>query len=200
MKTIAITGRSGSGKSTVRDHYARKGYPVLDADEIAREITQKGEPCLERLVRAFGEDILDEHGMLLRQILAARAFANKEKTEILNAITHPAIIARLLEQIEAAHDADEKIVFVDGAAIVGQAFEAYCDEIIVVTAPEKDAISRIVLRDGISKQAARERLDAQVPETVLLAAADYELVNKGTVNDLLKAADEVLEKLSVGEP
>ncbi len=199
MKTVAITGRSGSGKSTVRAYYASKGYRVLDADKIAREITQKGQPCLARLAQVFGEDILDENGNLLRQTLAARAFTSKQNTDCLNAITHPAIIARLLERINTARRAGEEIVFVDGAAIVGGAFEPYCDTIIVVTAPEKDAISRIVLRDGISKQAARERLNAQISEADLLKAADYVLVNQSTVEHLLKEADETLQKLSEGE-
>lgn len=91
------------------------------------------------------------------------------------------------------------VVFVDGAVIVGEAFEQYCDAIIVVTAPEREAVSRIVLRDGISKQAARMRLAAQTPEDVLRAAADYIIANTGDGRHLRAAAQAVLERLLAKE-
>lgn len=200
-RVVAITGRSGSGKSTVSARYAALGYTVLDSDKVAREITQVGEPCLLALAEAFGLDILDERGALRRSTLAARAFATPEGTRKLTKITHPAIIARLLEGVAEAQkqyeqaDAPHALVFVDGAVIVDAAFEPYCDSILVVTAPEKDAVSRIVLRDGISKQAAHDRLAAQLPEKRLLAAADYRLCNDTTPQALLVQADAVLEKL-----
>ena len=86
------------------------------------------------------------------------AFATPEGTRRLTDITHPAIIRELLDGVAAAQSTGVPFVFVDGAVIVGEAFEQYCDAIIVVTAPEREAVSRIVLRDGISKQAARMRL------------------------------------------
>ena len=173
MKVIAITGRSGSGKSTVSAYYGSLGYPVLDADRTAREVTRPGGPCLAQLCDAFGSDILLPDGTLDRGCLAARAFATPEGTRRLTDITHPAIIRELLDSVAAAQSTGVPFVFVDGAVIVGEAFEQYCDAIIVVTASEREAVSRIVLRDGISKQAARMRLAAQTPEDVLRAAADY---------------------------
>ena len=86
-----------------------------------------------------------------------------------------------------------------GAVIVGEAFEQYCDAIIVVTASEREAVSRIVLRDGISKQAARMRLAAQTPEDVLRAAADYIIANTGDGRHLRAAAQAVLERLLAKE-
>ena len=183
MKVIAITGRSGSGKSTVSAYYGSLGYPVLDADRTAREVTRPGGPCLAQLCDAFGSDILLPDGTLDRGCLAA----------------HPAIIRELLDGVAAAQSTGVPFVFVDGAVIVGEVFEQYCDAIIVVTAPEREAVSRIVLRDGISKQAARMRLAAQTPEDVLRAAADYIIANTGDGRHLRAAAQAVLERLLAKE-
>ena len=199
MKVIAVTGRSGSGKSTVSAYYGSLGYPVLDADRTAREVTRPGGPCLAQLCDAFGSDILLPDGTLDRGCLAARAFATPEGTRRLTDITHPAIIRELLDGVAAAQSTGVPFVFVDGAVIVGEAFEQYCDAIIVVTAPEREAISRIVLRDGISKQAARMRLAAQTPEDVLRAAADYIIANTGDGRHLRAAAQAVLERLLAKE-
>ena len=199
MKVIAITGRSGSGKSTVSAYYGSLGYPVLDADRTAREVTRPGGPCLAQLCDAFGSDILLPDGTLDRGCLAARAFATPEGTRRLTDTTHPAIIRELLDGVAAAQSTGVPFVFVDGAVIVGEAFEQYCDAIIVVTASEREAVSRIVLRDGISKQAARMRLAAQTPEDVLRAAADYIIANTGDGRHLRAAAQAVLERLLAKE-
>lgn len=192
---VAVTGRSGTGKSTVSAHLVEKGYTVLDADRVAREITLPGSPCLAPLAQRFGADIIMPDGTLNRRLLAARAFETPDGAHALADITHPEIIARLLADADKAMQQGARLVFVDGAVIVGGLFEQHCDKIIVVTAPVKDSISRIVLRDGISKEAARERLAAQMPEEALCAAADYILTNRGARQTLLRQADAVLAEL-----
>ena len=136
MKTVAITGRSGCGKSTVAQYCRSRGFPVLDGDAVAREVTQPGSPCLPALAKAFGADILDEDGALRRGVLAQRAFATKGDARRLTDITHPEIVRRLLAGVAQARAAGAKLVFVDGAVIVGAPFEPFCDAIIVVRAPQ----------------------------------------------------------------
>ena len=94
MKTVAITGRSGCGKSTVAEYYRSRGFSVLDGDAVAREVTQPGSPCLPELAKAFGADILDEGGALRRGVLAQRAFATKGYARRLIDITHPESVRR----------------------------------------------------------------------------------------------------------
>lgn len=194
-RVVGLTGRSGSGKSTVSSHYAAQGYPVLDGDLISREVTKPGSDCLAALVEVFGGEILQEDGSLDRAALATLAFAQPEATQKLVRITHPAIIAKLLEGIRQAEKQGARLVFVDGAVIVGAPFERYCDALIVVTAPERESLLRIMLRDGISKEAARRRLSAQLPEEKLRAAADYVLENRTSQAALLRQADGVLQQL-----
>ena len=195
MKTVAITGRSGCGKSTVAQYCRSRGFPVLDGDAVAREVTQPGSPCLPALAKAFGADILDEDGALRRGVLAQRAFATKGDTRRLTDITHPEIVRRLLAGVAQARAAGAKLVFVDGAVIVGAPFEPFCDAIIVVRAPQQVLEQRIMRRDGISRQAAQARLASQLAQEKLDAAATFLLDNTGSEQALRAQARAVLENL-----
>ena len=199
MQVVAVTGRSGSGKSTVSAYYASLGYPVLDADRVSREVVRPGGACLAALRAAFGPDILAPDGALNRAALAARAFATPEDAHRLTQITHPAIVEALLAGVSRARETGKPFVFVDGAVIVGEAFEPYCDQIIVVVTTERVALSRIMLRDGISKPAARARLAAQRPDAELRVAADYIIEYLGDEQRLREMAQRVLDQLLAAE-
>lgn len=198
MLIVGITGRSGSGKSVVSRHYAAKGYPVADGDELSRYATRPGNPCLAELTAAFGSDILAADGSLNRRRLGELAFASKAKTSLLTAITHPYILEEMLARAQRARTEGARLFFVDGAVIVGGIFEEYCDKLIVVVSERRLAVSRIILRDGISKTAASARLEAQQPEEVMLAAADYVIDNNASEEMLLGQAEDVLRRLLAG--
>ena len=149
MITLGITGRSGCGKSTVTAVFAAHGVPLVDADQLSREILLPGSPLLPQLAARFGGDILKPDGTLDRGCLAARAFATPEGTRRLTDITHPAIIRELLDGVAAAQSTGVPFVFVDGAVIVGTAAQAECDRLCVVTAPFETSVARIVARAPI---------------------------------------------------
>ncbi|MGD9560101.1 MAG: dephospho-CoA kinase [Oscillospiraceae bacterium] len=195
MLIVGVTGRSGSGKSTVTRHYAALGHPTADGDAIAREVQQKGTPCLDELVQAFGAGILNADGTLARKKLGEIAFASPEKTRRLMEITHPHIRAEINRREEEARKNGAKLFFIDGAALVGGPFGPHWDRLVLVVSEQRLSISRIILRDGISKTAAQHRLDAQQPLDVLKAAADYIIENNGSEAVLLEEADAVLKKL-----
>ena len=192
---VAVTGRSGSGKSTVSAFYRAKGYPVLDADAAAREIVEAGSPVLRELCASFGQDILQEDGTLNRKKLAEKAFCSVQQTKRLSDITHPAIAALLLERADAYAKQGANLCFVDGAVILGSPLEPYCKRWVVVTAPHEQAVQRIMQRDGISAQRAEERLNVQTPEEALLARADYVIQNDGGQEALQQRAQAVLASL-----
>lgn len=195
MLIVGVTGRSGSGKTLVARHCAALGYPMADGDEISRRVTGPGSPGLAKLAAAFGPQILDANGSLLRRKLGMLAFASPEKTALLMQITHPFIMAEFLRLAQQAKEEGAKLFFLDGAAIVGSAFQRECDKLVVVTCSRKLAISRIILRDGISKTAAAQRLAAQIPEKVLLAAADYIIENNRDEAALHHKTEVVVQKL-----
>ena len=195
MRVIGITGRSGSGKSTVTRLYAARGFPCIDADEVSRAVLQPGSPCLARLQKAFGSDIVEADGTLRRRLLADRAFATPEGTARLTAITHPEILRRIDAWLQEQRAAGAALVFVDGAVIVGTPFESRCDALLLVAAPQEQSVARICARDGISPEMARRRLGAQTPEQTLRRAARYVLENDSTPQRLEERALALLSQL-----
>ena len=136
MLIIGLTGKTGAGKSTVALKLKEKGCYIIDGDIIARQITEKGSDILPVLQKAFGDDILDENGCLIRHKLAQRAFSSKENTELLNSITHPEIKRRCEKEIDFAEDNGYKVAVIDAAAILEGDCKNLCQKIAVVTAPE----------------------------------------------------------------
>ncbi len=198
MKIIGLTGRSGCGKSTVAQHYREMGLPVADADLAARKALAPGSPCIPLLQKEFGEDILDEKGAVRRHLLADRAFARPDGSQVLIKITHAEIVRLLLLEAEKARQNGEPLFLVDGAVIVGAPFEKHCDGIVVVTAPLEESIRRICSRDNITPESAKARLDAQISEQALRKAAMYEIRNDSGLEQLLSSADQVLAYLKGG--
>lgn len=195
MITVGITGRSGCGKSTVTACFAARGVPVADADQISRQVLQPGSPVLAQLAARFGGDILSGEGVLDRRLLADRAFATPEGKADLDAITHPAIVRRIEAARQAAQAAGSLLFVIDGAVLVGSVIDGIWDRLIVVTAPYEVSVARIVARDGIRPEMARRRLDAQLPESVLAARADFLLANDGTQEQLRRQAGALAARL-----
>ncbi|MDL2293428.1 dephospho-CoA kinase [Ruminococcaceae bacterium OttesenSCG-928-D13] len=195
MLMVGITGRSGSGKSSVSGHYAALGYTVADGDLISRQVTGPASPCLAELVEAFGSAILQADGTLNRRALGELAFKSPENNRKLVEITHPHILAEMRRRAEAARAAGERLFFVDGAMIVGGPVQPMCDKIVLVVSEARLSISRIILRDNISKIAAQQRLSAQLPEAELRQAADYIIENNGSLEQLGQQAEAVLAEL-----
>ena len=194
MMTVAITGRSGCGKSTVTECFVSRGIPTVDADQLSRQILQPGSPVLEKLAERFGPDILED-GVLNRRLLADRAFATPEGKQALDAITHPAIIEGIQAAGRAARQAGSPLFVIDGAVLVGSALDGAWDRLVVVAAPYETSVQRIVLRDGIRPEMARRRLDAQLPEARLRARADVVLENDGTRDQLRQKAEALVDQL-----
>ena len=178
MITLGITGRSGCGKSTVTAVFSAHGVPLADADQLSREILLPSSPLLPVLAERFGEEILRPDGSLDRRLLA-----------------DPEIVRRIRLAKQAAQEAGAPLFVLDGAVIVGTAAEAECDRLAVVTAPFETSVARIAQRDGIAPDMAARRLNAQTPESVLLARADYVLRNDADLAALEAAASALCEQL-----
>jgi dephospho-CoA kinase len=177
MITLGLTGKTGAGKSTVAELLKEKGCYIIDGDIIARQITQKGSDVLPMLQKAFGEDILDENGELIRSLLAKRAFCSKENTALLNSITHPVIKQRCADEMAKAESLGYKTALIDAAALLDSDCKDLCQKIIVVTAPENIRLQRILARDGITKQQAMTRINAQKSDEYYFSHADIIIRN-----------------------
>jgi dephospho-CoA kinase len=195
MYVVGLTGGIGSGKSTVLQMLAARGAEVLDADAIVHELQQPGEDAHAEIVEAFGPGVLAPDGTLDRAAIASIVFADAEKREVLNAITHPKVGKRFGERLAALRDTD-KIVVLDipllGASKSGS--EKLANAIVVVTASEPVRLDRLEMR-GLSRDDAAARIAAQITDEERLKLADYVLENNGSVGDLEKQVDELWEKL-----
>lgn len=195
MKTVAITGNSGSGKTTVSRWLAQQGYVVIDGDAVTRDLAQPGSPYVQALVRQFGPDILDEQGNLLRRKVAERAFATPGATRQLTDATTPLIYKEIERRIHEAARQGSTLVFVDGALIVDTPFEQLCDQIIAVLSDAALQAARIAQRDGISAEAAKIRVARQTPPERLRQRADFVLENNGEKQELTEKMQLLLNKL-----
>ncbi len=177
MLTIGLTGKTGAGKTTVAAYLKEKGCYIIDGDIIARQITEKGSPVLPILQKAFGEDILDENGELIRKRLAERAFSSKEGTAVLNSITHPEIRRRCEMEMSLAEKQGYKTAVIDAAAILEGDCKDLCDKIVVVHADTDTRLQRILQRDAITQEQALTRIKAQKDDDYYFSQADIIIYN-----------------------
>ncbi|MDR1778771.1 MAG: dephospho-CoA kinase [Clostridiales Family XIII bacterium] len=194
LKIIGITGGIGSGKSTVTDYLAEKGYPIVDADKISRQVAEKGQPAVAELAARFGEDILDGEGNLLREKLAERVFPDEEKTRELNDIMHREIIRQMDDQLAFYELQQEPMVYLSAPLLFEAGLTLRCDEVWVVDADEDLRVVRAAERDGISVGAVRARAARQLSDEQRRRRADVLLDNSGSVEALLAQVDELLIK------
>ncbi len=168
---IGLTGPTGAGKSTVASALKRLGCAVVDADRIARTVTEQP-ACLNQLKAAFGTGLMQTDGTLNRKELAQRAFANPENTAQLNRITHPAILAEARREIAAAQQSSCRAVILDAALLFESGAENLCDTTVAVLTSPQARLKRIMARDGISEDLARERMRAQNANDYYTSRAD----------------------------
>ncbi len=192
MIRVAVTGGIGSGKSTVTELLAERGAVVIDADAIAREIVQPGEPALDEIVAEFGRGILTPGGALDRATLAAVVFDDADKLAALNAIMHPRIGRRSAELLAAAPP--DAVVVYDMPLLVEQGLTSGWDSILVVEADEDDRIERVRRSRGLTEAEVRARMAAQASDGERRRFADAVVRNDGDLADLAADVAEFWER------
>lgn len=179
-RVIGLTGGIASGKSTVGAILADLGVPVIDADQLAREVVEPGSDGLAAIVDHFGADILDDDGALDRKKLGDRVFADAGARAALNAITHPRIAAASQQAIARHSAAGAAYVVYEAPLLVENNLQSWMHALIVVALDPAVQLRRLMERDQIDEAAARARIDAQLPLADKVAVADYVIDNGGT--------------------
>lgn len=184
MKKIFVTGGIGSGKSTLMKFFEEQGAGVLLADAVGHENLHDDEMKAE-LVKAFGSEILDPNGEIIRSELAARAFSSPENTKRMDAITQPRLYASCLSHLEELGKSHE-VVVLEMAILDGRDdFYKNADIVIAVTTSPEVRIKRLMESRGFTEEDARNRLARQVPEEQRLSIADVVFTNDGTLDEFL---------------
>lgn len=190
---IGLTGQTGSGKSTVSELLRKAGFFICNADAVAHDVVSDFSPLLLPLAHAFGEDIVT-NGHLNRQLLASRAFSSPEKTAVLNSITHPAILERCFALIDEGLNSGYTFAVMDAPTLFESGADKKCDFIVAVTAPAEERLERILKRDGLTREHAAERMNAQREESFYTSQADF-VINNTAGNDLKKEVGELVRFL-----
>ncbi len=194
---VALTGRSGSGKSFAANYLISKGIPVVDGDAVAREVVLPGTDCLKEISNAFGKDILNLDGTLKRRELADRCFSDPEKKKLLEEIIFPHILARMEDYFEEYLGKGYRYCIVEAPALIESGLDKRSDRIVLITASKECQIDRIVERDSLTREQAIARITAQKNENEIRRIADFEIVNNGTKEELIAKLDELITKLEL---
>ena len=191
---VAVSGGIGSGKSSVTASFKSLGALVADADVIAREILEPGQPALVQVAARFGDDLIREDGTLDRAGLARRVFAGEgadERVAALNTITHPAIEHRAWEILNAA-PAGTLAVYDIPLLVEGDYADRF-DAVVIVDAPVEQRVARLEGR-GVPPEDARARIRAQASSDQRRAIAHVWIDNCGSADDLAQVCTQVWER------
>jgi dephospho-CoA kinase len=199
VRRIGLTGGIASGKSAVAARLRELGAVVVDADAVAREVVEPGEPALERIAAEFGPGVIAADGTLDRPALGAIVFADPERRETLNGIVHPAVWERTTRHFEEAEAADPAAIVVYDVPLLveGRAGRSYgFDTVVVVEAAAAERIRRMVELRGMDRAEAERRIAAQATDAERRAIADHVIDADGTLEQTLAQVDALWPALS----
>lgn len=190
---VGLTGGIGSGKTLVSDRLAELGVPVIDTDVVARQIVAPGAPALRALVKQFGDEILDEDGSLNRDRLRELAFSSPENKQALDGITHPAIRAETLRQLENVNYPYCVIVI---PLLSGDSpFTAFLNRVVTVSCERETRITRVMQRNDFTRQQVLNIMDTQLTDQQRESFADDVIHNNGSKAQAIEATDELHQTL-----
>ncbi len=178
---IGLTGGIASGKSTVAKLFGALGVPIIDTDQIARDVVEPGQPPLERLVERFGKGILTPDGHLDRPKLREIVFSDPKARTDLEALTHPAI-GTAVEALSAAAGGPYQILVIP--LLVEKGLGTRVERVLVVDCPQELQIQRLQVRDGSTLEQAQAILNAQTSRAARLKAAHDVIRNESDIASL----------------
>jgi dephospho-CoA kinase len=177
---VGLTGGIATGKSTVSAMLARHGAVIIDADVLAREVVEPGQPALAEIVREFGRAVLQPDGTLDRKRLGAVVFGDPERRRRLEAITHPAIRERFARRLAGLMSSGfDGVVIFDAPVMIESGNDRNVDTVVVVATDEETQIRRLMARDGIEREDALRKVRSQMPIAEKARLADHVIDNSG---------------------
>ena len=195
VPVVGLTGGIASGKSTVARAFVERGIPVVDADQLAREVVAPGSPGLRAIVEAFGESVLLPDRTLDRKALGTRVFADPSLRLKLNAITHPLVAQLSAARIAALQNEPIPYMIYEAPLLVENGLHRAMGALVVVALDQAQQIQRMMQRDTLTEADALSRIQAQAPLAKKLEVADFVIDNGHTLATLLPQVDAVHSQL-----
>ncbi|MFZ3576329.1 dephospho-CoA kinase [Virgibacillus sp. DJP39] len=190
---IGLTGSIASGKSTVSSMFRDYQLPIVDADEISREVVRPGEKAYEQIVATFGDGILLADQTIDRKKLGAIIFPDEDKRKQLNAIVHPAVREKMLQQRDKYVAKGVDCVILDIPLLFESKLTHLVDKTVVVYVNKETQLQRLMIRDNSLKEEAESRINSQLSIDEKAKKADYVIDNNGTKEQTSKQLNELLQ-------
>ena len=191
MLLFGVTGGIGSGKTAVCNFLKEKKVPIIEADPLAKELSNHSPEIRRALVTEFGENVYLESGSLNKELLSQLVFSDAGTRERINQIIHPPVFKAILDQVNQFKQKNQSLVGVEAALIYESKMERILNEVVVVTAAMEKRIDWIQSRDGFSQEEILKRINSQMPLEEKIKHADYVIENDGALSDLAEKVDEL---------
>jgi len=196
---IGLTGSIATGKSTISNLFKDWGFPVVDADQIARDVVEPGKVAYENIVAYFGHSILNDDLTIDRQQLGAIVFNDEKEREKLNGFIHPEIRKEMLKQRDHYVQQGVSAVIFDIPLLFESKLFSYVEKVLVVYVEPEIQLERLMKRDGSSEEEALKRIHSQIPITEKREKADAVVNNSGTIEESEQQLRSILKEWNVLE-
>ncbi|MBS4537200.1 dephospho-CoA kinase [Clostridium sp. D2Q-11] len=200
FKLIGLTGGIATGKSTVSKIIREKGYPVIDADSVAREVVEINKPAYKDIVETFGTEVLKEDKSIDREMLGDIIFKDQEYRSKLNSIVHPRVYQRIKEYINEFENKGYELIFIDIPLLIEVKDKIkkegiYFDEIWLIYADEETQLKRLIERDKFDREEATIRINSQIPIDEKRKYCDTIIDNTNDIKDTIKQVENEIRRV-----
>ena len=196
MLRAALTGGIATGKSHVRRRFEALGVGTVDSDTLVHQVLGPGTDTTSSIARRFGDAVIAPDGSVDRPKLGALVFANDQARRDLEALVHPIVYAAIAKWFEDRERAGDLLALADIPLLFETGREKEFDAVIVAACSPDEQIRRVRARDGLSDEAARQRVAAQIPIDDKLKRADYIIWTTGTLEETDRQVDQVYGRLT----
>ena len=183
VRVIGLTGGIACGKSNVSDALGQLGAVIVDGDRLSRQLTAEGGAALPEIRKAFGAEVFTQGGKLDRKALARAIFADSGARERLDGIMQPMILELIRTEMEHAQKCGAQVCVLDMPLLYEKRLDLLCDTVWCVALPEETQLSRLMARDGLSVEEARQRMASQLPAAEKARRADVVIDTSGSVEE-----------------
>ena len=185
---LGITGGIATGKSSVVQHFKGLGFPVVDADIIARHLLDQNMPAYNEVVKVFGSEILQENGEINRQLLGALVFNHPDKLQQLDELMAPFLKEKIMSAIKKESH-NQKLVIVDVPLMYEKGYDEWMDQVAVVYCTPEQQLNRLMKRNQLTEKEAKQRINSQLPIEMKKLLAEIVFDNSANLKQTLEQVD-----------
>ena len=189
---LGITGGIATGKSSIVQHIKQLGFPVVDADIIARHLLDQNMPAYNEVVKVFGSEILQENGEINRQLLGALVFNHPDKLQQLDELMAPFLKEKIMSAIKKESH-NQKLVIVDVPLMYEKGYDEWMDQVAVVYCTPEQQLNRLMKRNQLTEKEAKQRINSQLPIEMKKLLAEIVFDNSANLKQTLEQVNTWLK-------